>query len=77
MIFQIKNNKFLKFYNFILKIKKKYVNKKNNSSFVILILIILLFRNPGRSRFAPSIFCIPLKNFQLKKFQKFLIWKIS
>ena len=49
IIFEIKNNKFLAFYNFVLKNEKKIVNKNNNSTFVILIFVILTFRNPGRT----------------------------
>ena len=55
---------------------EKFVDKKNLSS-VILIFLIFKFQNPSRSTFDHSIFCIPPKNFQFEKFQKFIIWKIS
>ena len=50
---------------------------EKNSSFIILIFVDLKFRYFGRSTFDHSIFRITPKNFQLKKFQKFLSWKIS
>ena len=57
---------------------KKYIRKsKNNSCFVILIFVILKVRNPGRSTFDQSIYCIPPNNFQFKKLPKFLTLKIS
>ena len=43
----------------------------------MLIFVILKFRNSGHSTFDHLIFCIPPETFQFKKFQKFLIWKIS
>ena len=47
-----------------------YIKKSNNPSFPILIFVILKFRNIGGSTFDHSIFCIPPKNFQLKKIPK-------
>ena len=56
---------------------KKYIRKlTNNSSVVVLILLIFEFQNPGRSTFYHSIFRIPPENFQFRKFELFLIWKI-
>ena len=70
MIFQIKNKKFLNFYNTILE-NKKINSQKKNSSFVTLILVIFKFRNPGCSAFDRSIFCIPLANFQFQNSKNF------
>ena len=56
---------------------EKIRKQKNNSSFVILILLFFKFRNPGRSTFDHSIFCIPPKNFQCDFTNNIIIERFS
>ena len=79
IIFQIKNNKFLKFYNFILRNKKnKFVLKKMEE-------IMFRYFNIHNSDFPkPRSFYIwsfdnlyPTQKFPISKFRKCLIFQIS
>ena len=55
----------------------KKLIRKFKETHLSLIFVILKFRNPGRSAFHHSLFYVPPENFQFKKFQNFLISKIS